>query len=60
VFLHPVAHAGHVAHSSASGPQNINALFSWSGGFGMGSTKSESGHVMLKLCFCIQWDLQVT
>jgi hypothetical protein len=27
VFLKPVAYAGHLLHSGALGPQNINALF---------------------------------
>jgi hypothetical protein len=27
VFLHLVGSAGHVVHSNASGPQNVNALF---------------------------------
>jgi hypothetical protein len=27
VFLHPVGFAGHVVHSDASGPRNVNALF---------------------------------
>jgi hypothetical protein len=27
VYLHPVGSAGHIVHSSASGPRNIDALF---------------------------------
>jgi hypothetical protein len=34
VFLHPMGSAGHVVHSSASGVQNVNALFSCSSGPG--------------------------
>jgi hypothetical protein len=60
VFLHPVGSVGHVVHSSVFGPRNIDALFLCSGGTCMDSTKSVSGHLTPKLCFCFQSDLRVT
>jgi hypothetical protein len=53
VFLHPVGSAGHVVHSGASGPRNIEALFSWSGGPSTDSLKSTSRHITPNLSFCI-------
>jgi hypothetical protein len=60
VLLHQVGYVGHVVNSCASGPQNIDALFSCSGGLGAVSIKSTPGQVTPNLCFCIQWDLLVT
>jgi hypothetical protein len=60
VFLHPVGSVGRMVHSSASGTRNVIALFSSSGGSSTDLTKSAPGHVTLKLCFCIWWDMQVT
>jgi hypothetical protein len=60
VFLHPVGTAGYVVDSGVSGAQNVDAVFSCSGGTGADSTKSVSGHVTPTLCFRIQWDLRIT
>jgi hypothetical protein len=60
VFLHPVVFVGHVVHFDVSVVQNVDALFSLSGGLSAVSIKGASGHIMLKLCFYISWDLWVT
>jgi hypothetical protein len=57
VFLHPAGLAGHVLHSSASRPRNVNALFSCSGGVGTDSTKNAPGDITPNLRFCIRCDL---
>jgi hypothetical protein len=57
MVLHPVGAAGHVVHSGVFGVQNIDALFSCSGGTGTDLTKSEPGQVTPNLCFCNRWDL---
>jgi hypothetical protein len=44
-FLCPVGFVGHVVHSIASGPQNIDAVFLCSVGPGTDFTKCVSGHV---------------
>jgi hypothetical protein len=59
VFLYSLGSVGHVVHSSASGPQNIDALFFMHGWECAVCRKDTPGHVMLKLCFCIRWDLWV-
>jgi hypothetical protein len=41
------------------GVKHRPTIFSCSGGPGSDHTKSASGHVMLNLCFCIQWDIRV-
>jgi hypothetical protein len=51
---------GHVAHSDASGPQNINTLFFMLGWASTDLTKSDFEHVMPNLCLCIHFDLRVT
>jgi hypothetical protein len=48
---------GHVVHSSASGAQNVNALFFMLWWPGAVSIKSALGHVTPNLCFLIWWDL---
>jgi hypothetical protein len=60
VFLHLVRSTGHVVHCIASGYETSTHYFSYSGGPGTVSIKSEPGHVMLKLCFYIHWNLRVT
>jgi hypothetical protein len=60
VFLHPVRSAGHVLHFGASGPRNIIALFSWSGGPSAVFINSAPGHVTPNLSFFIRSDLRVT
>jgi hypothetical protein len=60
VFLDSVGSEGHVVHSRASGVQNVDALFFYSGGPGVVSIKSVMGHVKQNICFCIQWHLRVT
>jgi hypothetical protein len=54
VFLHPVGFAGHIVHSGVSRARNVDVLFSCSGRPGAVSIKSETGHVMPNLCFCIR------
>jgi hypothetical protein len=54
VFLHALGSAGHLVHSDASGPQNVNALFLCSCGTSMDLTKSAPRHVMVNMCFCIR------
>jgi hypothetical protein len=44
---------GHVVHSSASGPSNVDALFFMLGWPGEVSVKSALGHVTLNLSSCI-------
>jgi hypothetical protein len=51
VFFHPVGCAGHVVHSSAVGPRNINALFFMLDGPGVVSTKNTLGHITLNMSF---------
>jgi hypothetical protein len=51
VLLHLMGSAGHVVHSSAFGPQNIDALFFMFGWTSTDSTKSASEHVTLNFCF---------
>jgi hypothetical protein len=61
VFLHLVGSVGHVVQSGESGGRERSTPnFLCSGGTLMDSTKSVPGHVMMKLCFCIRWDLRVT
>jgi hypothetical protein len=51
VSLYLVGSVGHVVHIGSSGAQNVDLLFSCSSGTGIDSTKTTSGHVMLKMCF---------
>jgi hypothetical protein len=46
-----MASAGHLVHSIANGPRNINTLFSCSGGTESDSTKSMLEHVPPNMCF---------
>jgi hypothetical protein len=50
----------HVVDYSASGAQNVGALFVMLGGTGMDSTKRASEQITPNLCFCVRWDLRVT
>jgi hypothetical protein len=50
VFLRPVGSVGHIVHSSASGAQNVDTLF---------SIRSGVEQIRLYLCICIWWDLHV-
>jgi hypothetical protein len=59
-FSHPVASAGQVVHSGASGVRNIHALFFMLGWDQYRLHESALGQVMPNLCFCIRWDLWVT
>jgi hypothetical protein len=52
VILHLVGFVGHVVHSSASGAQNIDALFLMLGW-------DRYGYVTPNLCFYIWWDISV-
>jgi hypothetical protein len=58
-FLHLMGSAGHVVHSGVSRARNVITLFFLLGWTGTDSTESVSGNIILNLCFCIQWDLQV-
>jgi hypothetical protein len=60
VSLHLVGSSGHVVHSGVSAVRNIDELFSFPVGPDADTTKSLSGHVILNLCFCMQWDLWFT
>jgi hypothetical protein len=76
VFLHLVGSVHLVLNSSASGPQNNDALFFMLGcdwyrfhkvRVGTHYAKlvflhpvAYAGHVTPNLCFCIQWDMRVT
>jgi hypothetical protein len=51
VFLHPVGYAGHVVHSGASGPRNINALFFMLGWDWCGFHKKHVGTHYAELVF---------
>jgi hypothetical protein len=52
-FLHSVGSAGHVVHSCASEPQNIDALFFLLRWARFDMTKSASRHVTPNLCFLL-------
>jgi hypothetical protein len=60
VLLHPVGSVGHVVHYSCLWCKTSMHYFSCSGGPGVVSIKSSSGHLVPNLYFCIRWDLQVT
>jgi hypothetical protein len=55
VLLHLVGSAGHIVLSDASRAQNVDTLFSCSGGPDVVSIKSALGYVTLNFCFCILW-----
>jgi hypothetical protein len=60
VFLHAVGFVSHVVHSGASVEWNGNTLFFVLGWGRYEFDKNALGHITTNLCFCIQWDLQVT
>jgi hypothetical protein len=59
VVLHPVGYAGHVVHSSASGVQNVEALFSIIVRDRYGFHTKCAGTHYAELVFCIRLDLWV-
>jgi hypothetical protein len=57
VFLHQVGSAWHVEHFVRLGCEMSTHYFYCSGGPDAVSIKGAPGHIMSKLCTCIQWDL---
>jgi hypothetical protein len=60
MFLHAAGSTGHILCSGAPGAQNVDAIFSCTGGPGVDPRKSAMEHVTPNLCFCIWWDLRVS
>jgi hypothetical protein len=54
MFLHPVGYAGHVAHSSASGAWNVEALFFMLVWDRYGFHKRRTGTLYAEVVFCIR------
>jgi hypothetical protein len=57
--LHLMGSVGKVVHSVRPGCESSMHYFSCSGGTGLDSRKSATGHVMLELRFCIRSNLRV-
>jgi hypothetical protein len=60
VFLHPGGSAVHIVSSVASGRVTAMHYFLCLGRPGVHPTKTMTGHIMLKLCFCIDCNVLVT
>jgi hypothetical protein len=58
VFLHPMRYVGPVVNSSASGAQNIDALFLMLGWDRYKFHKKDAETRYVELVFCIRWDLR--
>jgi hypothetical protein len=59
MFFHLVGSTGHVVQCSASGAQNVDALFFLLGWDHYRFHKNSLGHLTPNMFFCIQWYLRV-